>query len=197
MKLSTPRGKGQSLDCSSLNLGHLAHTQCGIHIFRVGRLPGKQQEPNTCYLLLLTVLLHQHTSISARQEEERGDGNWRAQCQGDFQSCPVFHFLTTRGVLTFILAEPRTPCSSSCHNNKKKKLKGSVVLFKLNFNFRFQNLFTTTGSPCKHLTHISYNFLLTFLPFLSQTCPELCLIRAELLSNLQRVWFQSNLTHPK
>lgn len=118
MKLSTPCGKGQSLSCLSLNLGHLAHTQCGIYIFLVGRLPGKQQELNSCYLLLLTALLHQHTSISARQEEDREGGNWGAQCQGDFQSCHVLHFLTARGILAFTLAETRTPCSSSCHNKK-------------------------------------------------------------------------------
>lgn len=61
------------------------------------------------------------TSAHLHQRKAGGGkrgGNWGAQCQGDFQSCHVLHFLTTRGILAFTLAETRTPRSSSCHNKK-------------------------------------------------------------------------------
>ena len=69
------------------------------------------------------LLLSEHTSIGARQEEDREAGNWRAQHQGYFQSCHVLHFLTATGILAFILGESKTPCSLSCPNQNQNQTK--------------------------------------------------------------------------
>lgn len=109
--------------CSSLNPLYLAHSQYGIYALSPVCWENSRSPTDvTSFYLLLHVLLHQHSSISARKEGERWKGNWGAQCQGYFWGYYVLHFLTDGDILISILADSRTPYSWSCHHTKKIKM---------------------------------------------------------------------------